>query len=76
MAISKVETTEELSKFIDAVFQNELEKEFDELIKDINKRKGEIIAGVLLNVKKEIDIQTVGEKLIFTIKEITKEKVE
>ncbi|MFA5174608.1 MAG: hypothetical protein WC438_05500 [Candidatus Pacearchaeota archaeon] len=76
MSISKVETTRELCEFIDAVFQKELEKEFDDMIKNLNERKGKILAGILLNVKKEIDIQTIGEKLIFTIREIKKEKVE
>jgi len=72
MSISKVETTRELCEFIDVVFQKELEKEFVEMIKNLNERKGKILAGILLDIKKEIDIQTIGEKLIFTIKEISK----
>lgn len=72
MSISKVETTRELCEFIDVVFQKELEKEFVEMIKNLNERKGKILAGILLDIKNEIDIQTIGEKLIFTIKEISK----
>lgn len=57
---------------IDKVLTEKIEKEFDDLLQKLQNRKCEIVAGLLLNIKKEIDIQTVGEKTIFTIREIKK----
>ncbi len=52
----------------------ELEKTFDKMkedfIKDIDRRKNEICAGILMDVTKKIDIDSSRERTIFTIKEI------
>jgi len=45
---------------------------FDEQLKKLNERKNEIVAGIVLNITKMTDIQTIGEKTIITIREIKK----
>ena len=59
-----------LSKAISDNIQKDVEKEFDNKIKELEKTKNEIVAGVLLNVMKMVDIEQFGEKIIFTIREI------
>lgn len=66
----KIDISKELLSSINQVLEIEMEKEFDKAIKNLNERKREIVAGVLLNVMKTVDMQTIGERTIFTIKEI------
>ena len=44
------------------------EIELEEAQKRIEKRKAEIVAGVILHIQKMIDMQTMGEKLVISIK--------
>jgi len=71
MAIAtNINIEEDLSNLIDKRLKQEVEKEFDRHIKELNERKNEIIAGILLNIKKQISIQTLNSNVIFTIKEL------
>jgi hypothetical protein len=54
----------------DVLTREEVNKKFDLMMKELNSRKNEIVAGILLNIKKEVDIDNFGDKVTFTIKEI------
>ena len=43
-------------------------EEIEEAKKRIDKRKSEIVTGIVLYVQKEIQIETLGEKLIISVK--------
>jgi len=73
MIAANINISPELIKLIDISLQKELEKEFDEAIIKFNHRRVEILARVLLSVHKEVSMQKIGENIVFTIKEITKE---
>lgn len=70
MKTFSVDVTEDVAKLIEKVLETELEQEFEKAIADFNKRKREIIARVLIKVSKEVDIQTLGERTTFTIREL------
>ena len=70
MITAKIDITKELSNAIDKALEVELGKEFDEAIERFNKRKNEIVSGVLLRVSKSVDIRTMRESLQITIREI------
>jgi len=61
-----------LPEFIKLAIEHEIkiatEIELEEAQKRIEKRKAEIVASVILHIQKMMDIQTVGEKLIISIK--------
>lgn len=64
--------TKNLPEFIKSAIEHELkiaiDFELEEAQKRIEKRKSEIVAGVILHIQKMIDIETMGEKLIISIK--------
>jgi hypothetical protein len=53
---------------INEAIKSAFDKEYEEAIKRLNQKKPTIIAGVLLNVKKMIDVRTLDNNFIFTIK--------
>ena len=61
-----------LPEFIKSAIEHEIkiatEIEFDEAQKRIEKRKAEIVASVILHIQKMMDMQTMGEKLVISIK--------
>lgn len=61
-----------LPDFIKSAIEHEIkiatEFELGEAQKRIEKRKSEIVAGVILHIQKMIDIERMGEKLIISIK--------
>lgn len=63
-----------IKKYIEDGIQNEVEKEFDilkdNLIIELERKKNEICAGILLNVMKTVDIQQMQDRIVFTIREI------
>ncbi|MFA5397978.1 MAG: hypothetical protein WC346_18345 [Methanogenium sp.] len=65
---------EKIKTYIEQGIKQEVEKEFDalkdKLIKDLEMKKNEICAGILLNIMKTIDIQNLNDRVIFTIREI------
>lgn len=67
-----IELTGEFQKMIDEALTKRVGEEFDMRLKELQDKKNEIISGILLSIKKEVDIQTIGEKVTFTIKEIKK----
>jgi len=71
MAVAKIDITDELYALIDKQLTELVGKEFDKHIEELQHRKNEIISGILLNIKKTIDIKTMGENVIFTIREIS-----
>jgi len=72
MINTKINITDDINNLIDKILTDEIGAEFDRHIVELQAKKCEIISGILLNIKKTIDIQTIGENTIFTIREITK----
>ena len=70
MLEAKVDITKDLKEKIDGALKEAMEVEFNEAIKRFNLRKNEIISRILLSVQREIDINTHGQTVTFTIKEI------
>jgi hypothetical protein len=46
-----------------------IEEEIEEAKKRIDKRKSEIIAGVILHVQRQVEYETLGDRLIITVKD-------
>jgi hypothetical protein len=72
MITTKIDITNEIAEAINNKLTEEIEKEFDKHIKELEERKNEIVAGILLNIKKTVSIDTMRENITFTIREITK----
>lgn len=71
MAIqTKIDITEELSILIEKRLKQEVEKEFDRYIAELNEKKNEIVAGLLLSIQRQISMQTLDDNIIITIKEL------
>ena len=67
---TQIEITKEFQDFINGAIEKEMKAEVDAAIARLEKRKDEIVAGVLLGVQKEVSVQQAGEVIIFTIKKI------
>lgn len=59
-----------LFQAVNKQLENELDKHFEEHIKQLNEKKNEIIAGVLLNIMGKVEMSKIGENYTFTIKEL------
>jgi len=57
-----------IKRAIDVQIERAMNEEFEKAKKRLDERKSEIIAGVILEVQKTIDMQMSGEKLIITVK--------
>lgn len=72
MAINNQSTTillkDELKTIIEERLKIEMGKEFDEAIKRFNEKKGEIVAGVLVDVMGIADMEMGKDRIIFTIR--------
>lgn len=69
---TSIELTEDFHKLIEEALTKRIGEMFDVAIKEIEEKKREFIAGLLLSIQKEVNIQQVGENTIFTIREIKK----
>lgn len=67
-----LKTSIDISNTMREVIENELrkefEKEFDLLVEDFNRKKGEILAGILVSIMEKVDMQIMEDRLIFEIK--------
>jgi hypothetical protein len=71
MALAKDTNLIDLLKdAISKSIQQSVEEEFDKKIKELQIEKNRIVAGTLLNVMKMVDFQQMGERIIFTVREI------
>lgn len=63
---------EQMPDFIKLAIDKEVkiatEEEIEKAKKRIDERKAQIVAGVLLHVQKEMDIQTMNDRIILTVK--------
>lgn len=59
-----------LKNYIEKGLEEEVGRMFDIKIEELNRKKSEICAGILLNVMKSVDMQRLGESVVFTIREI------
>ena len=62
--------TKTIEEAIKKGVEEEVKKEFDLSIEYLNKRKNQICAGIVLNIMKTVNMQTLGEKMTIEIKEI------
>lgn len=62
-----------IASIIEAI-KKQLNTEFDKMVKEftekLESRKAEFIAGHALEISKHMDIQSVGERVIITIRKI------
>lgn len=72
MSTLKIDLLEGTKDYISKAIQKNIEDEFDNTMKALNQRKNEVVAGILLNVMKTVEMQSVGDKLTVTIREIQK----
>jgi hypothetical protein len=72
MAINQEKPINEMPKFlkmaIDRAIEVATDEEFEEAKKRLDKRKSEIVAGVVLHAQRMIQMDTVGEHLTITVK--------
>ena len=57
-----------LKQAIDKEIKRVTEEELEAAQKRINERKGEVVAGVILQVERLMRVQTMGTDLIITVK--------
>lgn len=57
-----------LVKQVESQISRMIDEEYKTVEERIKRRKAEIVAGVLLDFKKEIDMQTMGQHLVITVK--------
>lgn len=74
MITTHIDITKSVEELIHNVLQKELEKEFDLAIKKFNERKTEILARVLLDITKNVHMETMGTNIVFTLREIINKK--
>jgi hypothetical protein len=71
MAISMgIEFEEKLNKEIELVIQKRVNELFDEAIKQIEQKKNEIVGGILISIKRTVDVHALNDRVIFTVREI------
>lgn len=56
-----------LKKVIDAEIERVTNEELDKAIKRIEQRKAEVVAGAILMVQKNIQMETLAEHLVITV---------
>lgn len=76
-AISNGENlNKEIAKAIESGIFREAERIYDkqkeEAMKEFDRRKDEVLAGITLNIMKMIDMQYLGDRIVITL--VTKEK--
>lgn len=70
MIINDGEIVEAITKSITDYVDKKVGELFDEKIKELNERKNEIVAGIVLNVAKNMSFERYGENITFTIREV------
>lgn len=77
MAIENKTNNFDFQRIVERAIQMEIELMFEkakeDFIKNLDKEKDTLVAGVLINMKKTMDIQTSDNRIIFTIREIKKD---
>lgn len=73
MATTKIEIMEQVIDVVKKELERAMSKEFDLAIEEFNRKKREIIAGILIGVMKTVEIETLKDRIIFTIREIKKD---
>jgi len=69
MAIkTHIDISDGIKVFIEKTLQKELEKEIDLALEIFEKRKGEIVAGVLVSVMKMTDMRIMEDRIVFEIR--------
>ena len=69
MAINThIDISDGIKVFIEKALQKELEKEIDLALEIFEKRKGEIVAGVLVSVMKMTDMRIMEDRIVFEIR--------
>lgn len=70
MIINEHNIIEAITKSITDCVDKKVGELFDEKIKELNERKNEIVAGIVLNVAKNMSFERYGENITFTIREV------
>lgn len=57
-----------LTRAINDTAEQIFEKKKNEMVKELEKRKGEVIAGVTLDIMREVSMSDFQDKLVITIR--------
>jgi len=69
MAINTtINISESVKEIIEKTLKKELEKEIDLALEIFEKRKGEIVAGVLVSLTKMTDMRIMEDRIVFEIR--------
>ena len=74
MAQDLTNIEETIKRAIKERIQSEVEEAFDLKMEELNKRKNEIVAGVVLNIMSYVQFEIMGKRMIVEIKEIGGQK--
>lgn len=76
MAESKPQFNELILQYIQKALKEEVEINWEEykkkMIEDIDRRKSEAIAGIVLHVMKHLEMKTLGETLTIVVRQENK----
>lgn len=76
MSLEKSANNSIIEKYLIAGIEDQVSKEFDvikeQFIENLNARKREICAGIILGLSKQIDVTSNQERVMITIREIVK----
>lgn len=54
--------------------QKIFEQKKKEMVEDLERRKNEIVSGIVIGLMKHVQVQTMGDSLTLTIREISEPK--
>ena len=63
----KIDLSQKLKQIIETTLEEEFKKEFDLAVKRFEKRKGEIVAGIIVNITKSTDMRIMEDRITFEI---------
>lgn len=72
--ITKFDTTdfflEALHKGIEMVAEEEFERAKEDMVKRLEARKDEVVAGITINLMETVDINTMKDRLVITVRSV------
>lgn len=73
MITTQIDISKDIGRLIEERLRAELEKEIDQAIERFEARKGEIVAGLIVNMMRSTDMRIMQDRIVFEIKSPSKE---
>lgn len=73
MITTQIDISKDMGRLIEERLRAELEKEIDQAIERFEARKGEIVAGLIVNMMRSTDMRIMQDRIVFEIKSPSKE---